>query len=276
MPTGDHVHQLALRACNCTFEVRCEREETAALVSSVFDALAIPNATYPVRKYNIEGFAPRGVFRVSVGTEVVSFDDPDSLLFHIDKDITLTLQRERRDLFFLHAAAVAWEGRVAVLPAFAGTGKSTLTLASLVCGFEYLSDELAPIDLRQITVEPYPHALCLKSPPPTPYSLPVGTLKLDGRLHVPVGQLPTPSGREPLPVAAVVFLQREAVNRLQGLRSITPASAAARLMAHALNARAHPGYGLDSAIALSQAVPSFELDVTDLAAASRAIKSVLS
>ncbi|NJM39802.1 MAG: hypothetical protein HC853_03025, partial [Anaerolineae bacterium] len=34
-------------------------------------------------------------------------DDADGLLFHIDKDITISLQHQRRDLFFIHAAAVA-------------------------------------------------------------------------------------------------------------------------------------------------------------------------
>lgn len=209
---------------------------------------------------------------MSDGVRSLWLRDADSLLFHIDKDITLTLQRERRDLFFLHGAAVAWDGRVAVLAAFPGTGKSTMTLAALDLGLEYLSDELAPVDPRRFTVEPYPRALYLKSPPPPPYALPPGTIAHGRRFHVPVAASNT--RRAALPLAALVFLTRER-DRFAGLRPITAASAVARLMANALNPLAHSGDGLDTAIVLSQTVPAFEVDVSDLQAASAAIKIVL-
>ena len=181
---------------------------------------------------------------------------------------------ERSDLFFLHAATVACGERVAVLSATSGTGKSTLTLASLSRGIDYLSDELAPIDLNLMTVEAYPRALCVKSPPPAPYVLPVGTIHHGGRFHVPVESLPGKSRKGSLPVAACIFLEREGRGR-DGLRPITPASAVARLMANTLNSLAHPNAGLDAAIAVSQAVPCFELDNGNLPAATMAIKDVL-
>jgi len=276
MVAGDASREFALGACGCTFAVRCADDETTALIKSVFGGLVVPPSTFPpaIRQYHIERCAPVATFRVSDGINSLSLNDADSLLFYVDKDITLTLQHQRRDLFFLHAAAVAWDGRVAVLSAFSGTGKSTLTLASLDYGLEYLSDELAPIDLQRLTVQPYPHALCLKSRPPLPHSLPAGTLEHGGRFHVPVEALANVTRREELPLAAFIFLEREG-GRFDGLRSITAASAVARLMAHALNPLAHPGYGLDAAVVLSQAVPCFELDVIDLQAASAAIKAVL-
>jgi hypothetical protein len=107
------------------------------------------------------------------------------LLFHLDKDLTIALQLQRADLFFLHAAVVALDDRAVVLSAPSGTGKSTLALALLENGFDYLSDELAPIDVQRLTVHPFPHALCLKSPPPAPYCLPTGALGIGVRYHVP-------------------------------------------------------------------------------------------
>ena len=59
------------------------------------------------------------------------------------------------------------------------------------------------------------------------------------------------------------------------LAPMTPASAAARFMAHALNALAHRGSGLEAAAALGEAVPCFDLDTTNLGAAARAIASLL-
>ena len=95
-----------------------------------------------------------------------------------------------------------------------------------------------------------------------------------GRLHVPLGALPNGTRGGELPLAAVIFLQRDE-HRFDGLRPMTSASAVARLMAHALNPLAHPGDGLDAAIALGRAVPCLELDVFDLQSAGAAIKSFL-
>jgi hypothetical protein len=275
MVVGHGLRKFVLQACGCAFAFRCADDETSTLIRSVFAGLLVPPSTFPsaIRQYNIDRCFPNA-FRVSDGTDSLSLDDAEGLLFHLDKEMTLTLQRQRRDLFFLHAATVAWEGRVAVLSAFSGTGKSVLTLVSLDYGLEYLSDELAPIDLDRLTVQPYPHALCLKSPPPFPHFFPHGTLQQGGRFHVPVEALPKVARCEALPLAAVIFLQRDG-RRFDGLRPMTSATAVARLMAHALNPLAHPGYGLDAAVALSRAVPCFELDVLDLRSASAAIKSFL-
>jgi hypothetical protein len=199
-------------------------------------------------------------------------DGPDALLFHIDKAITLALQRSRPDLLFLHAAALSSPGGAIVLPALPGTGKSTLTLALAARGLGYLSDELAPVDLGNLTVEPYPHAVCLKTPPPPPYALPPGTIAVDSRFHVPLTSLGTATRHDPLPLAALVFPCRNGA-RFDGLRPLTTAAAAARLMSHVLNGLAHPTYGLDAAISVSRAVPCVEVDITDLPAAVEAIAS---
>ena len=76
-------------------------------------------------------------------------------------------------------------------------------------------------------------------------------------------------------VAATIFLRRDG-QRSDGLRPISTASAATHVMANALNLLAHPSDGLDAAIALSQAVPAFELDTTDLTSTSIAIRAALS
>ena len=110
----------------------------------------------------------------------------DSLLFHLDKNITLTLQEQRPDLYFLHAAAVALDDRVAALAAPSGTGKSTMAFALLANQFVYFSDELTPIEPETLLVHPYPRALCLKAPLLEGHRLPQGTLDTGSRFHVPV------------------------------------------------------------------------------------------
>jgi hypothetical protein len=49
---------------------------------------------------------------------------------------------KRRGLFFLHAGCVSIEGQGAILPGQSGKGKSTLTLALVRKGFDFLGDDV--------------------------------------------------------------------------------------------------------------------------------------
>jgi hypothetical protein len=266
------MHELRRSACDRSFTIRTHDPETAALMEAAFGGMSrvSPLSETLDRDFDIAKTAS-GYHVSSRAAGESTLPDADQLLFHIDKDITIWLQLERRDLFFIHAAAVARGSRVIVLTAPSGTGKSTFVLSLIEKGLEYLSDELAPIDLGTLAVKPYPHALCLKSPPPAPYALPSHTLQCGRRYHVPV---PGPAQRVRT-LAALVFVRRDE-ERFERLRPISAASAAARLMANALNPLAHPGDGLDVAVMLSQAVPCFELDIQDLSRAGREIEGLFS
>ena len=197
-----------------------------------------------------------GRFRlVDSGGAEATFDSRDSLLFHLDKNITLTLQEQRPDLYFLHAAAVALDDRVAALAAPSGTGKSTMTLALLANQFVYFSDELTPIEPETLLIHPYPRALCLKAPLLERHRLPQGTLDTGSRFHVPVDALGS-AGRRPLPLGAMFFLKRQ---RSQAPVCLSAAEGAAFVMANALNSAAHPSDGLDVAIRLSERCPASRL-----------------
>jgi hypothetical protein len=57
---------------------------------------------------------------------------------------------------FMHAAAVARNGKVAIFPAPSGSGKSTLTAYLVSRGYEYFSDDLVPLLTQGDTVAPFP------------------------------------------------------------------------------------------------------------------------
>src|SRR5262249_9662387 len=82
--------------------------------------------------------------------------DPGEFLFLFEKDMTVELQKLRRDLYFVHAAVLQFGRTVFMLVGESGSGKSTTTWALLHHGCGYWSDELAPVDLQTLGVYPYP------------------------------------------------------------------------------------------------------------------------
>lgn len=63
--------------------------------------------------------------------------------------------------FAVHAGAIARDGRVIALPGASGAGKTTLSAACLLAGFEYVSDEALCVAYGTGVVVPYPKPLML-------------------------------------------------------------------------------------------------------------------
>jgi hypothetical protein len=66
-------------------------------------------------------------------------------------------------LFYIHAGVVGTGASCVLLPAAAGSGKSSLTAALVHHGFHYFSDEVALIEPTTFHVSPMPLAMCIKS-----------------------------------------------------------------------------------------------------------------
>lgn len=63
--------------------------------------------------------------------------------------------------FAAHSGVIAVDGRAIALPADSKGGKSTLTAAAVMAGFDYASDESLCLDLETGRVEPYPKPITL-------------------------------------------------------------------------------------------------------------------
>jgi hypothetical protein len=196
-------------------------------------------------------------------------------LYLLEKDITVELQKRRSDLYFLHSAAVEWQGGVCLFAAESGSGKSTTTWALLHHQFRYLSDELSPIDLQSMQVFPYPHAICLKQPPEPGYQLPADAVNLGRTIHIPTRSLPSATVPGPKPLRAVFLLQHMPHLTAPSLRPVRPAEASARLYLTALNALAHSNHGLDAVIRITERVPCFALSTTRLLPTCRLVRSAM-
>jgi hypothetical protein len=199
--------------------------------------------------------------------------DSSDLLFLLEKEITIELQRRRAELYFLHAAAIAQGGRVCLLAAESGGGKSTTTWAMLHHGFDYLTDELSAVELQSMRVFPYPHAISMKRQPPPSYPLPSSVMQLGRTMHVPARALPGAVVSEPRPLGAVFLLRFRPDLPAPEVRAIGPAEAAARLYVNALNALAHTDHGLDAVARIAEHVPCYTVSSAGLRETCSLIRS---
>ena len=177
----------------------------------------------------------------------------------VDEQIVLGLQHARPDLLFLHAGVLEHRGRAVLLLAESGSGKSTTCLGLVRGGLGFFSDELAPFDSSG-TVSCFPRALCLKSQPPVGYA--EGVTEHRGRYYASL----EPAPFDCLEVAALLFVQYDALNSEPQLRSLSPAEATLRLAAQGLNLLAHDDFALDSLSEIALSAPSLHLDSAELGA----------
>jgi len=264
-----------------SIRVNCVDAQTAQLVQTNFGAMIDADVPHPLGSeadwhYRVERSGDPAGYRLSrLGDEGVFAADPADVVYALEKDITLELQRRRADLLFLHASAVAFEGRAVLIAAASGGGKSTTTWGLLHHGFDYLSDELSPVDVGSMRVFPYAHALCLKQEPPPAYPLPADTLNLGRTMHIPAQHLPGATLSEPCRLVAVFLLKYSSEHAIPSVRTLGAAEASVRLYVNALNPLAHPLHGLDAVVRIAESVPCFDVESAELASTCDLIRESL-
>jgi hypothetical protein len=252
-----------LNVLDVPWRISCSDDVSYALVCGNFREL-ICSHTQPVIANTIcveRGIATRWSLRCD-RREPLSIADPYELLYGLEKTITIETQLCRPDLFFLHAAALALNESAVLFIAQSGSGKSTTAWALTNRGFGYMSDELAPIDLAMLQVQPYPHALCLKRPAPPPFEVPPSTLSTAHTLHVPADCISSVV-RIPLPVCAIFFNTYESGSS-PAVVPVSHGEAASLIYRNGLNQLAHHQAGLAGAARIASATAAFRLTTNDL------------
>jgi hypothetical protein len=263
---------LFIRVLGCVIKLTCQHSRVLDLLRQNYGPMEYHDSKAPDLEYSIQTSRRGPRFRIiREGRNPLLAAEDGDLLYVVEKDLTIELQKLRRDLYFLHAAALAFGQHAFLLVAPSGGGKSTTTWALLHHGFGYLSDELSPVDLNTMRIHSYPHAICLKREPPCAYPLPSNTVRTSRTLHIPVVGRTT--GRTSL--RCIFFLDLSAETKRPVMYELSSGEAAARLYAHALNPLAHGDEGLRGAVEIAQSVPSVYLRFGDLHLTCELIKERL-
>jgi hypothetical protein len=267
------MNVIELSVFDCGIRVECSDPQAESLLNRNYEWFKQPveeaQITYRItRPATGEG---RLLARNGACPELAR-DDGD-FLYRFEKDMTIETQKLRSDLYFLHAAVLELDGRALALVAPSGHGKSTTTWGLLHHGFQYLSDELAPIDLTTMRVHPFPHALCLKTVPPNEYPLPKETIFTTRTAHVPAQFLPCQTTMDTILLETIFFVRFVGEASEPVLKPMGKGEAAARLFTNALNPLVHSGEGLDGAIEIASRTRCFELLSSNLTPTCDLIKS---
>jgi hypothetical protein len=201
--------------------------------------------------------------------------DVDELLDLLDQALVIQVQRRRPDLFFAHSAVVERGGWAVLLVGPSGIGKSTTTWALTHHGFRYVSDELAPIEPGGLRVHPFARALRVKAEPPASFPLPAQAMRTDRTIHVPLDAVPGGLCKKSLPLGPVIFLDRSPRAAAPAIRPLSAAEATARLLSNALNPLAHHRGGMDAAAVIARGAPCLSLDLGELDATCRLVRTTM-
>jgi hypothetical protein len=234
-------------------ELKTSDESVAEMLSAIYTAFTgsrAPDAASVDNAIRIFAIGLSLSWFVTHADSVVQCDTLAQLLFTVEKFITMELQLRRPEIFFVHAAAVSTGTEVIVVCGESGAGKSTLCWSLCAFGYQYLSDELAPVSLDGIHVLPFPKAISLKSRTKDSPSLPTESIDAGATFHVPADTLPAGCETTPLPISSIVILLPESPGDSPGLFELPAAEAAARLYANGLNQLAHADDGLEAAVSI--------------------------
>lgn len=168
----------------------------------------------------------------------------------------------------LHASALAFGNTGVIFPASSGSGKTTIALALIAQGFQYLSDEVAMIDAEYLTLQPLPRGLAIREnafhllqslnkPPPSVGFYPQ-TPSPHFRYFNPTA-FTHQAAEQPVSVRHVIFLDKPAVSTKTHLKKIPKAQAVSQLLSCSFANRPLAEDNIAHCIKLSQRTECYAL-----------------
>jgi hypothetical protein len=243
-PVKDPVTERRYRLLDTCALIRFGHLEQVRLVDAVIGHLATDDAAVPNLVMDIWARTmPDGHVR----SDVYRDGEPIGCVWrlsHLGPVVKAALWQSainaRDFLFYIHAGVVGTGQGCILLPAAAGSGKSSLTAALTLRGFRYFSDEVALIDRTTFRVPPMPLAISVKSTGwdlmsryyPDLAALPIH-VRIDGKRLRYVPPPPGAAQHAPALVSHIIFPRYDKDARTE-IQPIARSAALSRLMGECL------------------------------------------
>lgn len=264
---------------NCIISITSTSQQARSALTSIYHGMLIatPDKASSLNYY-IDTTRQNNTLTYHIKRDnlYLTTNDLGEFIYLFEKDMTIELQKIRHDLVFFHAAALTYNGNGFLLVAPSGSGKSTTTWAMINTGFNYLSDELAPIDIKTMHIHAFPHAINLKARPPL-YDLPEDALHTSQTIHVPTHYTKLKLEENPSFLRTIFFLEHKPELKEPEIIQITNAEAATGLYINCLNALAHDSEsnGLKTIVEVANKTRSYHLKSGNLSKTCTAVKNLL-
>jgi len=268
------------RILGYTFRVRASAPGCADALERTFGSFATRDSE-PEGSYEItDSDARAGTCDLYVGDRrVLQGASPstafDLLAWHAMREAV----SHSDDFVLVHAGAVSSGGRAIVLPASAGSGKSTLVAGLVRAGMTFYSDEVAAF-AGDGTVSAVPRSIVLKPTsipvfePPLP-ALPAETAPfLTSTYPLRPGDIGSPEIGVPAPVGYIVFPEYEK-DATTALEPITRAQTLVEMATQCFNLEEVGGRGLEVLARVVDGAGCYRLRVGDLDSAVEAVRSIV-
>jgi hypothetical protein len=237
--------------------------ELLATIRTIFGPAVIPEARRSIGLVKVIHGSHGFTIETAEGSEDI-IDTLATLPAHLKHVVHGFFVRSRRDLLWLHAAAVAKDGKAILVLGESGQGKSTISTKLVDHGWRLLSDDNAPVS--GITVLPY-------------FQMPVRRLPVIGALtpaelrdapretvQLPVGSI----CRTGMPVVRNIFVKFKG-SGIGEVVPIRPAEAGLALLKHSVSFHKGHDATLEKVSTLAQRVSSYELIYGD---SDRAVEAI--
>lgn len=260
--SGATPHMLGISCLGVNVNIHCDYLPFTELLQRNFEGMNSTELSSHELDYQIQSRLDEHGYTISRRDSSFErqFENANELISVLEGDLVVQLQLLRSDLLFLHSAVVAFDGEAHLLVGGSGAGKSTTCWGLLHHGLEYVSDELAPINISESSVAPYSHALCMKLAPPAEYPVLDASCAVGRGYHIPPSAMPTGVITTELPVSTIFFVDYQSDNAVSTVTPIGHAEAAARLYPNILNALAHHNNGLGAAQEVTASVRCFRVN----------------
>jgi hypothetical protein len=147
-------------------EIQCESRQLSRHIRYVFGDFRASSDGPPDVRYIILGNKSSVSRSVYIAYRDACFrcegDNELKFIQNMDSEIIHTVASQLSWFYIIHAGVVAIGNTAVLLPGRTGSGKSILTLGLVARGFQYLSDDVAPMVIDTMKVLPFPRAINIK------------------------------------------------------------------------------------------------------------------